>query len=79
MRVLCEWDGYLVSGMKRFVTRAQRKGEIDPSLNAEQVARMLFTVFEGYKAQKVIEPSLDTNAYVANLIPMLVRGLAPPT
>ncbi len=68
---------YLVSGMKRFVTRAQRRGEIDSSLDAEQVARMLFTVFEGYKTQKVTEPGLDTGTYVANLIPVLVRGLSP--
>ncbi len=68
---------YLLAGLKRFVTRAQKRGELDPAMEPEQVARMLFTVFEGYKAQKVIEPDIDTMAYVANLIPMLVRGLSP--
>ncbi len=69
---------YLLAGLKRFVRRAQAQGEIDPSLDPEQVGRLLFSVFEGFKQQKIIEPKTDTMTYLGTLIPVLVRGLAPP-
>ena len=45
--------------LARIVSRAQELGEIDPSLDAEAVARVLLAAWQGLVLHKALDPSVD--------------------
>lgn len=59
------------------VRRGQEYGEIDPSLDPESVAQLLFALQEGFTDQRAIAPELDIDAYQRLVALVLRRTLAP--
>lgn len=55
----------------RIVRRAQERGEIDPSLDAESVARAMISLFEGLVLQQAVEGELSLQEYVRVVLRML--------
>lgn len=53
--------------LKGIVSAAQERGEIDPSLDAESVARVMVGVFQGLIMQRLVEPDLDVESYASVL------------
>lgn len=49
--------------LKSVIEEAQRRGEIDPSLDSDAVARLMVGVFQGLVMQRLVEPDLDVKAY----------------
>jgi len=59
--------------MEKLVLRAQARGEMNPALSPEAVARVMIAVYHGFLTQKIIEPDLDVWAY-ANVLRALFGG-----
>ena len=59
------------------VRSGQRDGEIDPDLEPDAVAHMLFALQEGFTDQKAIVPYLDVDAYQRLVSLVLERALRP--
>jgi hypothetical protein len=57
--------------LARVITRAQERGDVNPSLDADAVARVVMAFFEGLILQKAVEPSLDATSYVAAMKAMM--------
>lgn len=49
------------------VRRAQQRGEINPALEPQAVARIMLSSFYGLVLQKALDPGLDVGAYVDSL------------
>jgi AcrR family transcriptional regulator len=61
------------------IQRAQAEGGIDPELDPEAVARLFFSLYDGFRMQKLMEPELPTEPYVTLLRHLLEGGrLARP-
>ncbi len=64
------------------IPRAQRRGDIDPTLDPTAVARVMQALFHGLVIQKGLDPSVDIKAY-AQVLRSLYRGTfwqgPPPT
>ena len=56
--------GPLKAGLADIISRAQEKGEVDPALSPEAVARVLLAMWQGLVLQKALEPGVDVGAYV---------------
>lgn len=69
-------DAYWVR-FAEIVRRGQRDGEIDPDLEPESVAQLLFALQEGFTDQRAIAPELDIDAYQQLVALVLRRTLAP--
>jgi len=48
-----------------FVSKAQARGDINPDLEPESVARTMIGLFHGFITQKLVEPDLDVQGYCA--------------
>ena len=59
--------------MEKLVLRAQARGEMNPELSPEAVARVMIAVYHGFLTQKIIEPDLDVWGY-ANVLRALFGG-----
>ena len=57
--------------------RAQGRGELDPSLDAEVVARVMISFFEGLALQKLVDEGADTGSYLDVMLRM-IEGLFVP-
>jgi AcrR family transcriptional regulator len=53
------------------VRRAQERGEIDPALDAEAVARVMLSFWSGLAIQKGLDPQVDVWRYVAVVMAMM--------
>lgn len=56
-----------------FVTEAQGRGEIDPALDPESVARVMIAQYQGLITQRLVEPDIDLNCY-AEVLRSLYSG-----
>jgi len=56
--------------LKVVIEEGQRRGEIDPSLDSDSVARVMIGMFQGLVMQRLVEPDLDVKAYA-----MVLRAL----
>lgn len=54
------------------VTRAQQQRALDPALDPDAVAHVLWGVYLGMEAQKAWDPGLDTHAYVETAIALIL-------
>lgn len=52
--------------------RAQEAGDLDPHLDPDVVADVLWGIYLGMEAQKAWDPELDTRAYVQTAIAMIL-------
>ncbi|HLF79580.1 MAG TPA: TetR/AcrR family transcriptional regulator [Dehalococcoidia bacterium] len=52
------------------IQQAQSGGEIDPSLDAVSVARVMIAVYQGFITQRLVEPEIDVEGYA-----QVLRGL----
>jgi AcrR family transcriptional regulator len=59
--------------IEKLVLRAQARGEMNPELSPEAVARVMIAVYHGFLTQKIIEPDLDVWSY-ANVLRALFGG-----
>jgi AcrR family transcriptional regulator len=57
------------------VRDGQAAGEVDPSLDADAVARLTIALFQGFVLQQAWEPSADVDAYL-RVIDRVLAGLA---
>ena len=55
--------GQLISAVRK----AQGKGEIAKSFNADSLSRVMFALLQGFILQQAWEPEIDTPAYVATV------------
>ena len=58
-----EVRGYLAE----LVEVAQERGDIDPSLSADSVARVMQALYQGFITQKLVEPEIDVEGYTSVL------------
>jgi AcrR family transcriptional regulator len=49
--------------IEKLVLRAQARGEMNPNLSPEAIARVMIAVYHGFLTQKIIEPELDVWGY----------------
>ena len=56
---------------QRIVARAQQRGEINPELDADTVARVLMAFWDGLVLQKTLDPQVDIRKYVAVMKAMI--------
>ena len=56
--------GPLKAGLAGIIGRAQEKGEVNPSISPEAVARVLLSMWQGLVLQKALDPEVDVDAYV---------------
>lgn len=45
------------------IQSAQARGEINPSLEADAVSRVMMAVYHGFITQRLVDPNLDANSY----------------
>jgi AcrR family transcriptional regulator len=50
-------------GLANGVRESQARGEIDPTLDADAVARVMSAVYQGYITQLLVDPDIDVRAY----------------
>jgi len=62
-----------VQQLTHLVRTAQAQGSLNPSLDPEAVARLLFSLYDGFRMQKMMEDEVDTEPYLA-LLRALLRG-----
>ncbi len=55
------------------IQRAQAEGSIDATLDPEAVARLFLSLYDGFRMQKLMEPEVPTEPYLA-LLRHLLRG-----
>ncbi|MFC5324214.1 TetR/AcrR family transcriptional regulator [Bradyrhizobium oligotrophicum] len=60
-----------------FLTRAQRRGDIDPGLDPEATANILLAIVDGARALPIRNPGVDIRQNTAHLKIMLTRFLKP--
>ena len=60
------------------VVEAQRRGEIDPDLDAAHVGHVLVGAVIGFQIQRAWDPELDPHAAADVIESLLLRSLAPP-
>ena len=60
------------------VVEAQRRGEIDPDLDAAHVGHVLVGAVLGFQIQRAWDPELDPHAAADVIESLLLRSLAPP-
>lgn len=56
-------NGAVRQGLTELVRRSQTRGEIDPTLDAEGVARVMSGLYQGFVTQWLVDPDLDVVAY----------------
>ncbi len=61
-----------------FITEAQRRGNVDHSLDPEATANILLAIVDGARALPIRNPSVDFKQSTAHLRIMLTRFLTPP-
>jgi hypothetical protein len=66
----------LVQAVAQLIGGMQRSGEIDPALDAEQVAASLIAFFEGLYLH-ISLPSPNPEAFARSAIDLLRRSLLP--
>ena len=57
----------VVGHIEEIIRRAQERGEINPDLGSNAVARVLMSTYDGLVLQKSIEPDLDVGKYAEAL------------
>ncbi|WP_315712472.1 MULTISPECIES: TetR/AcrR family transcriptional regulator [unclassified Bradyrhizobium] len=62
-----------------FLTKAQGRGEVDPGLDPEATANILFVIVDGARALPIRNPNVDIKKSSEHLRLMLTRFLRPPT
>ncbi|CAL77068.1 putative transcriptional regulatory protein, TetR/AcrR family [Bradyrhizobium sp. ORS 278] len=60
-----------------FITKAQRRGEVDAGLDPEATANILFVVVDGARALPIRNPNVDVAQSTQHLRLMLTRFLRP--
>lgn len=65
----------IVDHLQAAVERAQRMGSVDPSLDPRSYTRLMMALFEGFRLQKLLDPEVDTDGFIAA---MKAITLTPP-
>lgn len=52
------------SALSEIISSAQRKAEVDPSLDPEAVARVLLSTWQGLVLQKALDPEVDVAGFL---------------
>lgn len=55
------------AALAHLMRRARERGEIDPSLDPESIARVLVSAWQGLVLQKAFDPQVDVSRYMAVL------------
>jgi AcrR family transcriptional regulator len=70
-------DRYL-DALSPIIQKAQRSGQIDPSLDPRSVGRLLFSLYYGLELQKALDDDVEVDSYAA-AIRALVLATSQPT
>jgi AcrR family transcriptional regulator len=65
----------IVDHLQAAVEKAQRLGAVDPSIDARSYTRLMMALFEGFRLQKLLDPEVDTDGFIAA---MKAITLTPP-
>jgi len=57
------------------VHEAQRRGDFSDKLDTNAIVSAMFALFDGFRLQKAIDPSQDTQAYTAVVEALLTGSL----
>ena len=71
------YDDSLTAALAAALAAGQRRGEIDPALDAGRVARLLLALFDGLALRKGVAPELDLAAHGATIKALLAAMLRP--
>ncbi len=52
------------AGLTEVAREAQRRGDVDATLDAGAVASAMIALYEGFRLQKAMDPTIDTSEYV---------------
>jgi AcrR family transcriptional regulator len=59
--------------LQQLIREAQRRGDIEPSLDCEAIVRVMVALYQGFLTQKLVEPELDVERY-AEVLKALFGG-----
>jgi AcrR family transcriptional regulator len=59
--------------LQQLIREAQRRGDIEPSLDSEAIVRVMVALYQGFLTQKLVEPELDVERY-AEVLKALFGG-----
>lgn len=62
--------------LTRAVTRSIERGEIDPDVDAANLAAVIFGMFEGLEAQWLLDPSVDPRAGHQAMLTLLEKNVS---
>jgi AcrR family transcriptional regulator len=62
-----------VHQLTALVATAQAQGRINPDLDPQAVARLFFSIYDGFRMQKLMERQVETGPYIA-LLRALLEG-----
>lgn len=77
--ILEEHSRGVLTQLSSFVSQGQADGQIDPGLDPDMVALVLYCVGDGSKSMLLRAPAHDSDKSLALIKTMLTRFLAPPT
>ena len=63
------------AGLDAVIREAQRRGDIDASLESGALASAMIALYEGFRLQKAMDPTIDTSDYV-RVVAALLGGTA---
>jgi AcrR family transcriptional regulator len=66
---------HYVESLSPLIRRAQKAGQIDPSLDVRSVGQLLLSLYYGLELQKALNPNLDVSRYTA-AAKSILRGAA---
>lgn len=70
-------DNYqtIIAEISALIENWQQQGEIDPDVNSKTIAQLMFSMVSDVGNQKMMDPTLDLDAYFKSLVSLVVNGL----
>jgi AcrR family transcriptional regulator len=68
-----EREATIADGMSAIVIEAQGRGDFEAALDFQSVVRAMFALYDGFRLQKAIDPSIPTAPYVT-VVKALLTG-----
>lgn len=65
----------VIAEISALIENWQQLGEIDPDVNSKTIAQLMFSMVSDVGNQKMMDPTLDLDAYFKSLVNLVVNGL----
>ena len=75
MELSCANYQTVIAEISALIENWQQLGEIDPDVNSKTIAQLMFSMVSDVGNQKMMDPTLDLDAYFKSLVNLVVNGL----